>query len=173
MISKNISLIGFMGSGKTTIGKILAEKTGFLFVDIDRIIEYVYGEKINKLFQDHGENYFRNLESSTVDKLYINNTNCVFACGGGVFETEKNIEIIRKNSFVIFLNIDTETAYNRLKESDERPLLNTGEDIRLKIDWLINKRFKTYLDNSDTQITVDEREPEYFANEILKKIINI
>lgn len=173
MISKNISLIGFMGSGKTTIGKILAEKTGFLFVDIDRIIEYVYGKKINKLFQDHGESYFRNLEGSTVDKLYMNNTNCVFACGGGVFETEKNIEIIRKNSYVIFLDIDTETAYSRLKKSNERPLLNTGEDLRLKIDGLISKRFKTYLDNSDTQIIVGEKEPEYFANEILKKIITI
>ena len=130
MIAKNISLIGFMGSGKTTIGKILAERTGFLFVDIDKIIEYVSGKKISQLFENFGENYFRDIERKTAEKLYRNNTNCVFACGGGIFETPENIEIIRKNSIVIFLNIDPDTAYERLKNSTDRPLLNKVSDLR-------------------------------------------
>ncbi|MDD3520785.1 MAG: shikimate kinase [Actinomycetota bacterium] len=172
MAVKNISLIGFMGSGKTTIGKILAERTGFLFVDIDRIIEYVSGKKISNLFKDHGESYFRNLEKKTVEKLYIKNTNCVFSCGGGVFEISKNIEFIRKNSFVVFLNIDAETAYKRLQYSEDRPLLNDETNIKSKIEYLINKRNKIYMDNSDAHLNVSNKEPEYFANEILKIIDN-
>lgn len=172
MITKNISLIGFMGSGKTTIGKILAEKTGFLFVDLDKIIEYISGRKISQLFEDFGESYFRNVERKAVEKLYINNTSCVFACGGGVFETSENIEIIRKNSLVIFLNIDPDTAYERLKDSADRPLLNNGSDLRSEINNLINKRLKTYMENSDTRLDVSQKEPGYFADEILRKIIN-
>ncbi len=172
MISKNISLIGFMGSGKTTIGRILAEKTGFLFIDIDKIIEYITGKKINDLFKDHGEDQFRNLEKKTVEKLYKGNTNCVFACGGGIFETGDNIKIIRKNSLVVFLDINTETAYERLKDSHDRPLLKGETGMRLKISELIDKRFKIYMENSDIRLNVSQKEPDYFANEIIKKIVN-
>jgi shikimate kinase len=172
MIAKNISLIGFMGSGKTTIGKILAERTGFLFVDIDKIIEYVSGKKISQLFENFGENYFRDIERKTAEKLYRNNTNCVFACGGGIFETPENIEIIRKNSIVIFLNIDPDTAYERLKNSADRPLLNKVSDLRSEINNLIDKRLKTYMENSDVRLDVSRKEPGYFADEILRKIIN-
>lgn len=172
MIAKNISLIGFMGSGKTTIGKILAERTGFLFVDIDKIIEYVSGKKISQLFENFGENYFRDIERKTAEKLYRNNTNCVFACGGGIFEAPENIEIIRKNSIVIFLNIDPDTAYERLKNSTDRPLLNKVSDLRSEINNLIDKRLKTYMENSDVRLDVSRKEPGYFADEILRKIIN-
>jgi shikimate kinase len=172
MIAKNISLIGFMGSGKTTIGKILAERTGFLFVDIDKIIEYVSGKKISQLFENFGENYFRDIERKTAEKLYRNNTNCVFACGGGIFETPENIEIIRKNSIVIFLNIDPDTAYERLKNSTDRPLLNKVSDLRSEINNLIDKRLKTYMENSDVRLDVSRKEPGCFADEILRKIIN-
>lgn len=172
MIIKNISLVGFMGSGKTTIGKILAEKTGFFFADTDKIIEYIAGKKISYIFKEDGEPFFRNLESSVIENLYKNNKNCLFACGGGVFQDSKNIDIIRKNSLVVFLDIDAEEAYERLKNSKKRPLLDTKEDVRLKIERLIKGRYRNYLVNSDIRIKVGKQKPEFFAEKLLKMIFD-
>jgi len=106
MISNNISLVGFMGSGKSTIGKILAKKIGFLLIDTDRVIEHIFGKNISELFYLYNETGFREIEAYVIKKLYENNKNCVFACGGGVFTKQENINIIRKKSLVIYLNID-------------------------------------------------------------------
>jgi len=170
MVSNNISLVGFMGSGKSTIGKILAKKIGFLFVDTDRIIEYVFGKNINQIFESYNETGFRKIEAYVIKKVYENNKDCVFACGGGVFTKKENITIIRKKSLVIYLKIDPKIAFERLKNSSDRPLLSNAKDLKHTIDYLIKKRDIIYLKNSDICINVDEKEPEYFADEILKKI---
>ncbi len=172
MTIKNISLVGFMGSGKSTIGKILARKMGFFFVDTDKIIEYITGKKIKQIFIENGEPYFRNVESDVIKKLYENNQNCVFACGGGAFLNSKNIDVIRKNSLVLFLDINAEEAYKRLRKSKNRPLLKTTGDFRLKIEQLLKSRLKTYCENSDIRLKVDSKKPEYFAEELFKKIFD-
>ena len=126
---ENISLIGFMGSGKTTIGKLLAERTGYLFIDLDRIIELSESKTINEIFTCSGEEYFREIESKIIKKVYFNNK-CVFACGGGVILRGENMKLIRKNSTVFYLEISPREALNRLKGTSDRPLLQTSDKLR-------------------------------------------
>lgn len=171
----NISLIGFMGSGKTTVGKILAGKLNFLFIDIDRIIEIAEGKNINDIFRENGEKYFRNLETEVIGKIYLNK-NCVFACGGGVIERGENMNIIKAVSAVIYLNVSPLEVYNRLKDTTDRPLLDTsggsnniGEKKEI-INNLIKKRDVLYRKYADLVIETDYKKPEEIACEILKEV---
>lgn len=171
MLIKNISLIGFMGSGKTTVGKLLANELGFLFIDIDKIIEYTTGLEIKDIFEKYGEEYFRDIEEKTIKKIYAQNKKCVFACGGGAFIRAENIKIIKKNSFVINLKISADEAYKRLKHSNDRPLLfnkdDSSENLRQKIYELIKQREKSYSENCNYEVLVDNKSPENVKEEIL------
>ena len=137
-ITTNISLIGFMGSGKTSTGKILADRLNFLFIDLDNIIELSLNMPISEIFEKHGEEYFRNTETISIKKIYVNK-NCVFACGGGVVVRHENMEIIKKNSIVIFLHVSPGIAFERLKNENNRPLLKAPNRLKI-ITELMEKR---------------------------------
>ncbi len=164
----NLSLIGFMGSGKTTTGEILAERLKFLFVDLDNIIELSLNMPISDVFEKHGEEYFRNTETKTVKKIYVNK-NCVFACGGGVIIRHENIEIIKKNSTVIFLHVSPAAAFERLKNTVDRPLLKAPNRMEV-ITELITKRDHFYRNAADFTVDTDHRTPIEAADEILQRI---
>jgi shikimate kinase len=166
MYLKNISLIGFMGSGKSTIGKVIAENLNYLFVDIDKIIEYISGISINEIFKNYGENYFRLIENKIINKTYYNK-NCVFACGGGVFNNEENIKIIRKNSCVIYLVITEEEAYERLKDKKDRPLLLVEGDLKQRIKDIMIQRNNIYNSNCDFKIDIKGKSPSVIKDEIM------
>lgn len=166
---RNISLIGFMGSGKTTAGKVLAEKLEFLFIDIDRVIELEEGRKISDIFRIYGEDYFRKLETEVIKKIY-KNKNCVFACGGGVVERKESIKEIRENSFVVYLSISPEIAIKRLKDVTDRPLIevkNREEVIR----EMILRRDSLYRKYAHTIISNDNISSDKASEEILKKFL--
>ncbi|MDD3819598.1 MAG: shikimate kinase [Actinomycetota bacterium] len=167
---KNISLIGFMGSGKTTIGKILAEKLGFLFIDIDRVIELKDGKKISDIFRIYGEDYFRNLETEVIKKIY-KNKNCVFACGGGVIERKENVKLIRENSFVVYLSISPEVAIKRLKDVTDRPLIEV-QNREKTIKEMIIKRDSLYRESAHLVINNDDISPDKASDEILKRFLS-
>ncbi|MCL4415170.1 MAG: shikimate kinase, partial [Actinobacteria bacterium] len=139
---KNISLIGFMGSGKTTVGKILAKRLNFLFIDLDKVIEIAEDRKVSEIFKYGGEKYFRDVESEVIKKIYINE-NCVFACGGGVVERKENMDFIKKNSIIVYLSVSSGQAFERLKNAEDRPLLGDPSDLdsrKKTINNLISKR---------------------------------
>jgi shikimate kinase len=167
-ITTNISLIGFMGSGKTSTGKILADRLNFLFIDLDRIIELSLSMPISEIFEKHGEEYFRNTETNSIKKVYINK-NCVFACGGGVIIRHENIKIIKKNSTVIFLHVSPAAAFERLKNSGNRPLLNASNRFEV-ITELIKKRDFLYRSTADFTVDTDFKNPKETADEILQRI---
>jgi shikimate kinase len=169
MLFKNVSLIGFMGSGKSTIGKILAKDLNFLFIDVDKIIEYISEMTISEIFNKYGEEYFRKLESEVIKKIYVNN-NCIFACGGGVFLKKRNINVIKKNSLVIYLEISEEEAFNRLKNSNNRPLIEFGDEDskKEKISKLLEQRRQIYEENCDIKINTNNKKPQEIKDEILK-----
>ena len=125
---KNISLIGFMGSGKTTVGKILADRLNFLFIDLDKVIELAEDKTISEIFKSGGEKYFRDIESEVIKKIYINE-NCVFACGGGIVEREENMDFIKQNSLIVYLYVSPRQAFKRLKDVEDRPLLGNSSDM--------------------------------------------
>ena len=151
---RNISLIGFMGSGKSTIGKILAKKLGLLFIDLDRVIELDQEKEIRDIFKIYGEKYFRELETSVIKKIY-RNKNCVFACGGGVVKRRENMDIIRENSLVVYLNVSIPDIIYRLKEVKDRPLIDvenkeeTIEKMMKARDVLYRKYAHIIINNDD------------------------
>jgi len=164
----NISLIGFMGSGKTSTGKILADRLNFLFVDLDNIIELSLNMPISDIFEKHGEEYFRNTETNSIKKIYVNES-CVFACGGGAIIRHENAEIIKKNSTVIFLHVSPAVAFERLKNSDNRPLLKEPNRFEV-ITELIKKRDFLYRSTADYTVDTDFKTPGEAADEILQRI---
>jgi shikimate kinase len=168
MIHSNISLIGFMGSGKTTVGKILAKKLDYRFIDVDKIIEYIEARKIREIFHDNGERYFRGIEKKVINKIY-QNSKCVFACGGGAFEDDENIRTIKEKSYVIFLYESFHVAYKRLKRCKDRPLLNV-EDPEKRIKDLLEKRDPVYSENSDLRVVTDHKKPGDVLDEIIAKL---
>lgn len=164
----NISLIGFMGSGKSTIGKILAERINYLFFDLDVIIEIYEGIKISEIFEKYGEKHFRDTESEIIGKIYCNR-NCVFSCGGGVILREGNMKIIKGRSTVIYLSASPENIMERLKNSIDRPLLSTSNKIK-KIIELMDTRNYLYGKYSDILIDTDGKNPSEITEMILDRL---
>lgn len=167
---ENISLIGFMGSGKTTIGKLLAERTGYLFIDLDRIIELSESKTINEIFTCSGEEHFRKIESKIIKKVYFNNK-CVFACGGGVILRGENMKLIRRNSTVFYLEISPREALNRLEGTSDRPLLQIPDKLK-NATALLKSRNSLYKKYSDIIIQNEGSSAESAVDEILEKFQN-
>lgn len=163
----NISLIGFMGSGKSTTGRLLADILKKRFVDIDKVIELSQGMSISRIFRDKGEEYFRDIETNVIKKLYGNNKT-VFACGGGVILRKKNMDVIKKSSKVIYLRVSAERLLERLqKDKDSRPLVAGRQ--KDSISAMIKSREEKYEEYSDYIIDCDEFNPEEISRAIINK----
>ena len=128
-MAKSIVLCGFMGCGKSTIGKQLARLTGYTFVDMDAYIEQKAGMSIPQIFDTFGEGHFRDLEYETAKEL-AQTPNAVIATGGGVLTYERNVEVFSQNTTIVFLDIPFSMCYSRIKNSS-RPLVkqNTKQQL--------------------------------------------
>lgn len=146
---KHIVLIGFMGSGKSTMGKLIANKLNCPFVDTDHYIEKKEGRSISEIFADDGEEYFRNLETEIVKELLWRKEKTVIAMGGGTPLKEENRELLRKtDAYVIFLKVTGREAYERLKGDTQRPLLQV-DNPKEKIGSLLEVRNPIYESVAD------------------------
>ena len=148
-----IFLIGPMGSGKSTIGKVLSERLEYDFYDTDKLVEKVVGKKIKEIFEQNGEQYFRLKESEELDKTR-KLKNAVIATGGGIIENEKNRLFLKEEKKVIFLDSSVERQYDRTKESQKRPLLNNGDSMKI-LKNLYRKRLSFYQEVSKLKISMD------------------
>lgn len=148
-----IFLIGPMGSGKSTIGKVLSERLEYDFYDTDKLVEKVVGKKIKEIFEQNGEQYFRLKESEELDKTR-KLKNAVIATGGGIIENEKNRLFLKEEKKVIFLDSSIERQYDRTKESKKRPLLNNGDSMKI-LKELYQKRLSFYQEVSKLKISMD------------------
>ena len=148
-----IFLIGPMGSGKSTIGKVLSERLEYDFYDTDKLVEKVVGKKIKEIFEQNGEQYFRLKESEELDKTR-KFKNAVIATGGGIIENEKNRLFLKEEKKVIFLDSSIERQYDRTKESQKRPLLNNGDSMKI-LKNLYQKRLSFYQEVSKLKISMD------------------
>ena len=151
----NIALIGFMGSGKTTVGKLLAKTMDMKFVDIDKVIEAQEKKSINDIFQKKGQIYFRDLEREVISQESLKN-DCVIATGGGSILDNENIKRLKETSFIVFLNASIECLYLRLKDNSTRPILNGVEDKKKLIEELLEKRKFLYQISADYIIDINE-----------------
>jgi len=139
---KNIVLLGFMGTGKTSIGRSLASKLQCRFVDVDSMIEFERGEKINEIFAKHGESYFRALEREMIITV-SHYKNTVIATGGGAVLYPENIDQLRRNGVLITLTAAPEVILERTAKKTTRPLLNTP-DPKQAIAMLLAEREPLY-----------------------------
>ncbi len=160
-----IFLIGPMGSGKSTIGKVLSERLEYDFYDTDKLVEKVVGKKIKEIFEQNGEQYFRLKESEELDKTR-KLKNAVIATGGGIIENEKNRLFLKEEKKVIFLDSSIERQYDRTKESQKRPLLNNGDSMKI-LKNLYQKRLSFYQEVSKLKISMDNLTEGKIFEEIL------
>lgn len=152
---KNIVLIGFMGSGKTEVGKRLAERLSYTFVDTDRLIEEKRGESVAGIFRGEGEPRFRELEVSIIRDLLIRDlsgvTGHVISTGGGIVISSDNIRSLKKIGLLVWLKASPETIYRRVRSETHRPLLNVDDPLG-EIKRLLTFREQFY---SEADISVD------------------
>ena len=140
---KHIVLIGFMGSGKSTMGKLVANRLACPFIDTDQYIEKKEGRRISEIFSDDGEEYFRSLETEVLEELLDTDERCVLSLGGGTPLRSENRELLKDSAYVIFLKITAKEAYERLKDHEERPLLQV-ENPKERIKELLEFRNPIY-----------------------------
>jgi shikimate kinase len=164
-MDRNIVLIGFMGTGKSTVGRQLADDTGRSFQDIDLLIEERAGMTISDIFEQMGEKYFRELESRVLAEA-VKGTDKILAAGGGVVLNPANVSVISQNAIIIALTAKINTLWERLKDSTDRPLLR-GEDPRARLQQLYEQRAGLYRD-ADFIVHVDDKTPAAVAKEILQ-----
>ncbi|OCA91100.1 hypothetical protein A8F94_04365 [Bacillus sp. FJAT-27225] len=163
---KTIFLIGFMGSGKSTVGKILAEKLGIRFVDMDEEIERTARKSISAIFQEEGEESFRDLETALLTSFP--GSELVVATGGGAVLREVNRGLLKQSGLVIYLKASAEEISKRLVEDETRPLLKG--DKKKEIAKRLNNRLPLYTAISDLTVMTDEKSPETIAEEIAARL---
>jgi len=168
MVSK-IILVGMMGAGKTTIGKLLSNKLGYDFIDLDKIIEENSGVKINTIFEIEGELGFRERELQVlIDSLEKDKV--VISTGGGVVTYEKSRAHLKKhNALIIYLKANLQTLFNRLKNDNSRPILNVDDKERI-IEKILEEREPYYQDLADMKIDTSQIKSADVVKFIIKKM---
>ena len=163
----NIVLCGFMGCGKTTVGKLIAKALAFTFIDMDDYIVEQCGMSINQLFETYGEAHFRKLETDTIRELSAR-SELVIATGGGAVMRDENVELLKAGGTLVYLEANAESVYERLKDDTTRPLLAV-DNKRAKIEELLAARIPRYRRVAD--LCVDGGGPaEQVADTIVKAL---
>ena len=150
----NITFCGMMGSGKSIIGKKFAQIIDFDFLDTDSFIEKKTGKSINQIFSESGEIFFRKLEENYISNI-LHKKNYVFSLGGGVMNNLNLRNIIKRNSYNIYLEVEINILSKRLQSSKNRPLIN-NKNINEKLKELINKR-KNFYKEADLTIKNEKK----------------
>jgi shikimate kinase len=168
-MKSNIALIGFMGAGKSSVGRALAAAAGMDFIDLDSAIEEKAGRSISEIFAREGEPVFRSIESSvTADAAGRENT--VIACGGGVVLDHANIEALRRNALIIYLSANPSTMLRRVLNSREkRPLLQVF-DPATAMDDLLKYREPLYAAAADLVVNTSDLDIAGVMKNIIEKM---
>jgi shikimate kinase len=166
---KNIYLIGLMGSGKTTLGKILSKKLDKIFYDSDQVIEEKLGVDVPMIFEYEGEVGFREREKDILQEL-VGKKNIVLATGGGIILSKSNRDLLSENGIVIYLKSNQKDLILRMKNDKTRPLLKNG-NIEEIIKKLCKEREPLYQEIADFEIMTKNKRIHEVVNEIIT-IIN-
>lgn len=162
---RNVILIGFMGSGKTTVGLKLSYRLRRTVIDTDKEIERDEKRSISDIFAADGEQYFRDKETAILKKMLRTANNQIISVGGGLPLREENRKLLHELGQVFYLCASAETIYSRLRNDTSRPLLQ-GPDPQTKIRTLIGERDARYRDAADEIIIVDNKDFEQILREI-------
>lgn len=171
LFTHNIFLIGFMGVGKSTVSDYLSKILASPQVEMDQVIVNKEQMSINKIFEEYGEEYFRNCETNLLIELQKKN-NQIVSCGGGVAMREINVKEMKKNGRVVLLTASPETILERVKDSDERPLLRGRKNTEY-ISELMEIRRPKYRAAADVIVDTDHKSVEEIAEEIVGKLTHL
>lgn len=156
-----------MGTGKSRVGRLLAEKLNFEYMDTDTRIEEREEREIPCIFEENGEAYFRKVESEVLKEILNFQKQLVIATGGGIVLSAENRQLLQRETFPILLEASPSVIYNRIKDDDHRPLLSV-KDPRQKISNLLDKR-RHYYNCFSFSVNTDDLTP----HEICDYIVNI
>lgn len=162
---RNIILTGFMGTGKTTIGRVLSNRLGMRLVDVDEEIEREEKMSITDIFSRHGEPHFRDIETAMIRKL-SSGKNVIISTGGGAVLRQENMEILKENGVVFCLSASVGTILERTSRSEDRPLLKV-ENPKKKIEELLAYR-RPFYEEAGIMIQTDGKTPLEVVQEIME-----
>ena len=169
IMKSSIALIGFMGVGKTVVGKVLAKKLGKKFIELDTLIEQKAGKSIPEIFQEAGEVAFRELEIE-VTKEVAQNKKQVIACGGGLVLNKINIDRLKKDAVIVYLTASPKVILKRVSAGgEERPLLKVTNPT-LTIQELLKFRKPFYERAADIKINTSKMDIDSVAEQIIIKV---
>jgi len=164
----SIALIGFMGTGKTVVGKAVAEKLGKDFVELDVLIKQKAGKPISEIFQQDGEVAFRELEIEVAREV-AGSKKQVIACGGGIVLNKINIDRLKKNSVIVYLTASPKVILKRVSDGDERPLLKVTNPAQT-IQELLRFRKPFYERAADIKINTSNLDVDSVTEQIINKV---
>ena len=164
---KNIILTGFMGSGKTAVGRELSRILDMKLIDVDTEIEKSEKITINEIFKQFGEPRFREIETEMIKKL-SESKNAIISTGGGAVLKQENMDILRKNGVIVCLTASPETIFKRTSTNNDRPLLQVENPLE-RINELLNFR-KPFYQKADVMIDTEGKTPLRIAEEIMEKV---
>ena len=164
-LKNNLGLIGMMGSGKSTIGGLLAKKLNSVLIDIDKKIEKMQNLKISEIFKTKGEAYFRELEFN-VTLQSLDGDNNIISLGGGAFMNKELRKVLKQKSSTFWLHWNADTLIKRIKNNDKRPIIKGLDNVEIK--KLINERNKIYY-FSDFKIICESLKKTEIVDKIIKK----
>ena len=168
IMNENILLIGFMGTGKTSVSRELKKITNLPEIDMDKYIVDREKMSIAEIFDKFGEDYFRKVETECLKEI-LKNKGLIVSCGGGVVVKDENVSYMKNRGKIVLLTATPETVYERVKHSTERPILNNNMNVEF-IGELMEKRRERYLSVADIIIKTDNKSIEDIVKEILDKI---
>lgn len=170
MQTNNVFLIGFMGVGKSTMARMLAEELHMNLIEMDETIEAEQGMTIQEIFEKQGENGFRDIESAFVERI-SQGQNMVVSCGGGAVLRKQNVENMKKSGKIIFLTATPETIFERVRYSTNRPLLNGNMNVEY-IAQLMERRKSIYESAADVIIITDGKSEAEMLQDLLVVVQN-
>lgn len=168
LLDTNIFLIGFMGTGKSTVSNIMNELYDMEIVEMDEIISKRNNMSISKIFETHGEEYFRNEETNLLKEIG-EKKNVIVSCGGGVALREVNVLEMKKSGKIVLLTADAKTILERVKNSHDRPLLENNKNEEF-INSMLEKRKPLYEKAADIIVNTDNKNINEICDEIIRKL---
>ncbi|MEK7670204.1 MAG: shikimate kinase [Bacteroidota bacterium] len=170
-----IFLTGFMGSGKSTIGPILANTLGIDFIDVDKLIERKADQRIVDIFEHAGEQAFRDVERQALQEV-AGKEAAVVSLGGGTMSSEENFELVHRNGIIVYLQLSPEEIFFRVRNRTDRPMLKDasgnllkGPELENKIRELLSAREQFYS-RADIIIPADKKKLGATVDEIVTKL---